>query len=55
MEAQPFIAAAKRVLQRRGVPVNGSMRAPMRTLTAAECERLDAALDRLAALPALSA
>ena len=47
MEAQPFIASAKHVLARRGVPVAPDMRPPMRTLTADEGSRLDGALDRL--------
>jgi dihydrodipicolinate synthase/N-acetylneuraminate lyase len=47
MEAQPFIASAKHVLARRGVPINPDMRAPMRPLTDDEASRLDAALDRL--------
>lgn len=51
MEAQPFIAAAKHVLGRRGVPVTPAMRAPMRSLTDDEARALDAALDELAALP----
>jgi dihydrodipicolinate synthase/N-acetylneuraminate lyase len=52
MEAQPFIAAAKHVLGRRGVPLTPEMRAPMRPLTADEMRQLDATLDRLAAVPA---
>ena len=51
MEAQPFIGAAKHVRGRRGVPISPSMRAPMRPLTKAEGERLDAALDALSAVP----
>ncbi len=47
MEAQPFIASAKHVLARRGMPVRPDMRAPMRPLTADEAAGLDA---RLAAL-----
>jgi dihydrodipicolinate synthase/N-acetylneuraminate lyase len=47
MEAQPFIASAKHVLARRGVPVRPDMRAPMRPLTSDEATRLDEALDRL--------
>jgi len=47
MEAQPFIAAVKHVLARRGVPINPDLRAPMRRLTAAEAATLDAALARL--------
>ena len=48
MEAQPFIASAKHVLARRGVPVRPDMRAPMRPLSADEAARLDEAMDRLA-------
>ena len=47
MEAQPFIASAKHVLARRGVPVRPDMRAPMRPLTPAEASALD---ERLAAI-----
>jgi dihydrodipicolinate synthase/N-acetylneuraminate lyase len=54
MEAQPFIAAAKHVLARRGVPIAPAMRAPMRPLTDEEARALDAALDELAALPLAS-
>jgi len=45
MEAQPFIAAAKHVLARRGVPVRPDMRAPMRPLTSEEQSALDAAIE----------
>jgi dihydrodipicolinate synthase/N-acetylneuraminate lyase len=51
LEAQPFIASAKHVLGRRGVPLAADMRAPMRPLTADEMRQLDAAMDRLAAIP----
>ena len=44
MEAQPFIAAVKHVLRRRGVPVNPDLRRPMRPLTEAEAAALDASL-----------
>ena len=47
MEAQPFIASAKHVLARRGIPVKPHMRAPMRPLTTIEATALDAALNRL--------
>lgn len=47
MEAQPFIAAVKHVLRRRGVPVNPDLRSPMRRLTEAEASALDASLDAL--------
>jgi dihydrodipicolinate synthase/N-acetylneuraminate lyase len=42
----------KHVLGRRGVPVRGDMRAPMRVLDPAEVQRLDAALDALVTSPA---
>jgi len=45
MEGQPFIAAAKHVLARRGVPIRPDMRRPMRPLTADERSALDAALE----------
>ncbi|MGZ8481827.1 MAG: dihydrodipicolinate synthase family protein [Candidatus Limnocylindria bacterium] len=49
MEASgQFIAAAKHVLGRRGVPVGPGMRAPLRRLTDAELQALDAATERLA-------
>jgi dihydrodipicolinate synthase/N-acetylneuraminate lyase len=51
MEAQPFIAAVKHVLARRGVPVRPDMRSPLRPLTQAEAASLDASLEALA-LPA---
>lgn len=44
MEAQPFIAAVKHVLRRRGVLINPDLRAPMRRLTDAETTALDASL-----------
>jgi dihydrodipicolinate synthase/N-acetylneuraminate lyase len=47
LEEQPFIAAVKHVLARRGVPVRPDMRPPMRPLSPAEAAVLD---DRLAAL-----
>jgi dihydrodipicolinate synthase/N-acetylneuraminate lyase len=47
MEAQPFIAAAKYVLGRRGLPVQLDMRLPMRRLTESEAAALDARLDEL--------
>lgn len=47
MEAQPFIASAKRVLGRRGVPVGPDLRRPMRPLTPDEERNLDDAMDRL--------
>lgn len=52
MEAQPFIAAVKHVLRRRGVPINPDLRRPMRPLTEAEASALDASL--LALEPALA-
>ena len=45
MEAQPFIAAAKHMLARRGVPIRPDMRHPMRPLTPDEASVLDAALE----------
>ena len=45
MEAQPFIAAAKHMLARRGVPIRPDMRRPMRPLTTDEASALDAALE----------
>lgn len=45
MEAQPFIAAAKHMLARRGVPIQPDMRRPMRPLTTDEASALDAALE----------
>ncbi len=47
MEAQPFIASVKHVLRRRGVPIGPDLRAPMRSLTAAEEAALDASLAAL--------
>jgi dihydrodipicolinate synthase/N-acetylneuraminate lyase len=52
LEAQPFIAAVKHVLARRGVPVRPDMRAPLRPLTDAEATLLAASLERLEAVPA---
>jgi dihydrodipicolinate synthase/N-acetylneuraminate lyase len=50
MEASgQFIAAAKHVVGRRGVPVDRGMRAPLRRLTEAETRALDAATERLTA------
>ena len=46
-----FIAAAKHVLDRRGVPVGPGMRAPLRRLTAAEAAALDAAVADLTSVP----
>jgi dihydrodipicolinate synthase/N-acetylneuraminate lyase len=45
MERQPFIAAAKHVLQRRGLAIRRDMRRPMRPLTSEEQSGLDAAFD----------
>jgi dihydrodipicolinate synthase/N-acetylneuraminate lyase len=42
-----FVAAAKHVLGRRGVPVEPAMRAPLRPLTEDEAARVDAALGDL--------
>jgi len=53
MEASgQFIAAAKHVLGRRGVPIGPGMRAPMRRLTADEAAALDAAVADLIGIPA---
>jgi dihydrodipicolinate synthase/N-acetylneuraminate lyase len=52
MEAQPFIAAVKHVLARRGVPIGPDMRAPMRRLTGPETAALDSSLASLAVLDA---
>ncbi len=50
MEASgQFIAAAKHVIGRRGVPVGPAMRAPLRRLTSAEAGALDASLGSLIA------
>lgn len=50
MEASgQFIAAAKHVVGRRGVPVDRGMRSPLRRLTDAETRALDAATERLTA------
>lgn len=51
MEASgQFIAAAKHLLRRRGVPVTPGMRAPLRRLTDAEAADLDRSFDALTAL-----
>jgi dihydrodipicolinate synthase/N-acetylneuraminate lyase len=52
MEAQPFIAAAKHVLSRRGVPIKLDMRRPMRGLSPEEAAALD---QRLASVKGVSA
>ena len=52
MEAQPFIAAVKHVLARRGVPVQPDMRSPLRPLANDEARRLGEVLHHLAAVPA---
>jgi dihydrodipicolinate synthase/N-acetylneuraminate lyase len=44
LEAFPRHAALKRVLAHRGVPIGEAVRAPLRALTEAECNRLDALL-----------
>lgn len=44
METSPFIASVKHVLRRRGVPINPDLRAPLRALTEAEGDALDAVL-----------
>jgi dihydrodipicolinate synthase/N-acetylneuraminate lyase len=45
IEGFPRQAALKRVLARKGVPLGGDVRAPLRALTAAETRELDAWLD----------
>jgi dihydrodipicolinate synthase/N-acetylneuraminate lyase len=53
MEASgQFIAAAKHVLGRRGVPVGPGMRAPMRPLTDDEAAALDRDVADLIGIPA---
>ena len=53
MEASgQFIAAAKHVLGRRGVPIGPGVRAPMRRLTAPEAGALDEAVGDLIGIPA---
>ena len=49
LESQPFIASAKHVLARRGVPVRPDMRAPMRRLTVEEAAALDRRLAEIEA------
>jgi dihydrodipicolinate synthase/N-acetylneuraminate lyase len=48
LSVAPTAAGLKRVLARRGVPVSGDMRAPLRPLTAEEERAVDSAWDRLA-------
>jgi dihydrodipicolinate synthase/N-acetylneuraminate lyase len=57
MEASggPFIAAIKRVLVQRGLPISPDLRAPMRPLTSAEASRLVASLDKLGLVPVQTA
>jgi dihydrodipicolinate synthase/N-acetylneuraminate lyase len=50
MEVAPFIASAKHVLARRGVPVRPDMRAPMRPLTGEEATALEGRLATLGVL-----
>jgi dihydrodipicolinate synthase/N-acetylneuraminate lyase len=50
MEDQPFIAATKHVLARRGVPIAPAMRAPLRSLTDEERASLDTNLAALGLL-----
>ncbi len=47
MDAHGFIASAKHVIARRGVPIEPVLRAPMRSLTAEEAAALDDAIDAL--------
>jgi dihydrodipicolinate synthase/N-acetylneuraminate lyase len=48
LSVAPTAAGLKRVLARRGLPVAGDMRAPLRPLTPEEERAIDAAWDRLA-------
>ncbi len=48
IESFPRQAALKHVLARKGVPITGDVRAPLRALTAAETRELDAWLDERA-------
>jgi dihydrodipicolinate synthase/N-acetylneuraminate lyase len=48
LSVAPTAAGLKRVLARRGMPVSGDMRAPLRPLTHEEERAVDSALDRLA-------
>jgi dihydrodipicolinate synthase/N-acetylneuraminate lyase len=48
LSVAPTAAGLKRVLARRGVPVSGDMRAPLRPLTAEEERAIDSFTDRLA-------
>jgi dihydrodipicolinate synthase/N-acetylneuraminate lyase len=52
MERFPFQAAAKTVLARRGVPIGPDVRRPLRTLTDAEREELEAWLESSLPAPA---
>jgi dihydrodipicolinate synthase/N-acetylneuraminate lyase len=52
MERFPFQAAAKIVLARRGVPIGPDVRRPLRTLTDAEREELEAWLESSLPAPA---
>jgi dihydrodipicolinate synthase/N-acetylneuraminate lyase len=52
MERFPFQAAAKTVLARRGVPIGPNVRRPLRTLTDAEREELEAWLESSLPAPA---
>ena len=52
MEAYPFIASVKHVLQRRGVPIKPDLRAPLRMLSEAEAAALDSVLAELDSLVA---
>jgi 4-hydroxy-tetrahydrodipicolinate synthase len=47
LDRYPFQAAAKHVLGRRGVPVRGDVRPPLRPLTAEEQRELDEWLESL--------
>jgi dihydrodipicolinate synthase/N-acetylneuraminate lyase len=47
LEGQPFHASLKHILRRRGLPLSGAVRGPLRALTATEAEALDARLPEL--------
>jgi dihydrodipicolinate synthase/N-acetylneuraminate lyase len=46
IERFPRHAALKRIIARRGVPVQPDVRRPLRSLTASECSALDEAVER---------
>jgi dihydrodipicolinate synthase/N-acetylneuraminate lyase len=54
LRVAPNMPGLKRVLQRRGVPISGDVRAPLRPLTAQEERAIDAATDSLMVPPVRS-